>query len=92
LESLSHSQLESDNPGTVAEEMVNVDAKWAMYQSKENDFAEDDTGEDNDMTPRVLSISSCVPTSLEVVPGKIGTKMKSCQVCSYEMCWFSGNR
>ncbi len=40
MESLSHSQLESDNPGTVAEEMVNVDAKWAMYQSKENDFAE----------------------------------------------------
>jgi len=70
---------------SVAEEMVNVNAKWAMYQSNENDFAEDDTGADYDTTPKVLNIGNCVPTSLEVIPAKIGTKMKSCQVCSYKM-------
>jgi hypothetical protein len=65
---------------SVAEEMVNVNAKWAMYQSNENDFAEDDTGADYDTTPKVLNLGNCVPTSLEVIPAKIGTKMKSCQV------------
>jgi hypothetical protein len=26
-----------------------------------------------------------MPTSLQIIPAKIGTKMKMCQVCSYEM-------
>jgi len=73
---------------SVAEEMVNVNAKWAMYWDKDNDFAEDDAGADIDTTPKVLNVANCVPTSLEVIPAKIGTKMKSCQVCSYEMRGF----
>jgi hypothetical protein len=69
----------------VAEEMVNVNAKWNVYASRRDSLGAEETPEDRNVETQCLSTTKCVPTSLDVIPEKIGPNMRVCQVCSYEM-------
>jgi hypothetical protein len=67
----------------IADQLVSSNMKWNLYDGKDYCFVDDDNVDE--ATPAVLNTGACVPTSLEIIPAKIGTKMKVCQVCSYEM-------
>jgi hypothetical protein len=70
----------------VAESMVNSSTKWNTYSSQEAALVTDDN---NNITNEVSAVQSnnaiCIPADLDSIPAKIGTKMKVCQVCIYEM-------
>ena len=70
---------------SVAEEMVNVNAKWNVYASRHDSLVEEENLEERKVETQCLTTTKCVPTSLDVIPAKIGPKMRVCQVCSYEM-------
>jgi hypothetical protein len=65
--------------------MVNVNAKWNLYASLHDSLGEGETLVDRLIETQSLSTTKCVPTSLDVIPAKLGPKMRVCQVCSYEM-------
>jgi hypothetical protein len=66
--------------------MVNCSTKWSAYSLQLLTLSIDDNDNcGNDVSIANTYHATCIPAGLDIIPAKIGVKMRVYQVCSYEM-------